>query len=199
VSFLMHAVLALALLGLVVGVGFAAAAYLVRRRMRRTWERVQHHVVTRGVLAVPSVVEAWRDRFEGRVGPEAVRFGTAASSRRQMWIAIEDAERAVQHAATVDAPVGELPAVCRSLRGAGEDLDDLLRVARRLPMDRHRPDAVRGQVAGLIRAARDVQSVAVSACSEAAEPRLRSLVSDVRDEVQVVAAALSRLRSFPSR
>jgi hypothetical protein len=198
VSFLLHAVLALALLGLVVGVAAATAAYLVRRRMRRTWERVQHHVVTRGVVAVPSVIEAWRDRFEGRVGPEAVRFGTAGSSRRQMWIAIEDAERAVQHAASIDAPVGDLPAVCRSLRRAGEDLDDLLRVARRLPADRSRPDAVRGQVAELIRAARDVQSVAVGACSEAAEPRLRSLVGEVRDEVQIVAAALVRLRSFSS-
>jgi hypothetical protein len=198
VSFLFHAVVLLALAGVFVFLAVVAAAYLVRRRVRRTWDRVQSHVVTRGVLAAPSVLAAWRDRFEERASPEEASLGTPARVRRHMWNAMEDAERAVQHADSVHAPVAELPSICRALRRAGEDLDHLLRVGRRLPTDPLRPDPVRRQVAELIHAAQDVQSAAVCACSEANEPRLRSLVRDARDEVQIVAAALSRMRSFTS-
>jgi len=197
-SFLLRAVMVLVLLGVLVSVGVLAALYLVRRRVRRTWQRVQSHVVTRGVLAAPSLVAEWRDRFEERATPEETSLGTAARARRHMWVAIEDAERAVQHGESIHAPVAELPSVCRSLRRAGEGLDHLLRVGRRLPATRSRPDAVRQQVADLIQAARDVQSAAVCACSEATEPRIRSLVRDARDEVQIVAAALTRMRSVTS-
>jgi hypothetical protein len=195
VSFLLHVFAGLLLAGLVVGLGLVVAFYVVRRRVRRTWSRVQSHVVTRGVRAAPSVLADWRDRFEGRGRSEALWSGSPARARRQMWIAIEDAERAVQHADSLNAPVAELPAVCGSLRRAGEELDRVLRAARRLPADGHRSDAVPRQVAELMQAARDVQAAAVCACSEATEPRLRSLVRDARDEVQIVAAALSRMRS----
>jgi hypothetical protein len=198
VSFLLHAVVFMALAGVFVFVAVVAAAYLVRRRVRRTWDRVQRHVVTRGVMAAPSVLAAWRDRFEERARPEEVSLGPPARARRHMWIAIEDAERAVQHADSINAPVAEFPSVCRALRRAAEDLDHLLRVGRRLPADPHRPDSVRLQVAELIHAAREVQSAAVCACSEANEPRLRSLVRDARDEVQIVAAAVTRMRSLTS-
>jgi hypothetical protein len=198
VSFLLHVLAALLLVGLVVGAGVVATFYLVRRRVRRTWNRVQGHVVTRGVLAAPSVLGAWRDRFEGRASPEELSVGSPARARRQMWIAIEDAERAVQHADSLDAPVGELPAVCRALRRAGDELDHLLRAGRRLPADRRRTDGVARQVAELMHAARDVQAAALCACSEATEPRLRALVRDAREEVQIVAAALSRMRSVTS-
>jgi hypothetical protein len=198
VSFLLHAVAILALAGVLVVLAVGVAIYLVRRRVRRTWQRVQSHVVTRGVLAAPSLLAAWRDRFEERATPEESSLGTAARARRHMWIAIEDAERAVQHADSLNAPVAELPSVCRTLRRAGEELDHLLRVGRRLPADRSRPDALRRQVADVIHAARDVQSAAVCAGSEATEPRIRSLVRDARDEVQIVASALSRMRSVTS-
>jgi hypothetical protein len=198
VSFLLHAVAILALAGALVALAVVVAISLVRRRVRRTWQRVQSHVVTRGLLAAPSFLAAWRDRFEERATPEASSLGTAARARRRMWIAIEDAERAVDHADSLDAPVAELPSVCRTLRRAGEELDHLLRMGRRLPVDPSRPDRVRRQVTDVIHAARDVQSAAVCACSEATEPRIRSLVRDARDEVQIVAAALSRMRSVTS-
>lgn len=194
-SFLLHAVAILALAGVLVVLAVGVAIYLLRRRVRRTWQRVQSHVVTRGVLAAPSPLAAWRDRFEERAIPEESSLGTEARARRHMWIAIEDAERAVEHADSLNAPVAELPSVCRTLRRAGEELDHLLRVGRRLPTDRSRPDALRRQVADVIHAARDVQSAAVCASSEATEPRIRSLVRDARDEVQIVASALSRMRS----
>jgi hypothetical protein len=198
VSFLLHVLAALIVAGLVVGAGAVVAFYVVRRRVRRTWNRVQGHVVTRGVLAAPSVLGGWRDRFEARGNPEELSVGSPARARRQMWIAIEDAERAVEHANSLDAPVAELPSVCRSLRRAGDELDHLLSAGRRLPADRRRTDAGPRQVAELMHAARDVQAAAVCACSEATEPRLRALVRDARDEVQIVSAALSRMRSVSS-
>jgi hypothetical protein len=127
-----------------------------------------------------------------------VSMGSPTRARRQMWIAIEDAEGAVAHAKSLNAPIAELPAVCRSLRRAGDELDHLLAAGRRLPADRRRTDAVPRQVAELMHAARDVQAAAVCACSEATEPRLRALVRDARDEVQIVSAALSRMRSVSS-
>jgi hypothetical protein len=198
VSFLLHVLAAVVLMGLVVGLGVVVTFYVLRRRLRRSWNRVSGHVVTRAVLAAPSVLAAWRDRFEGRAGSEALPAGSPPRARRQMWLAIEDAERAVHQADALNAPVAELPAVCRALRRAGEELDHLMRAGRRLPADRHRTDAVPRQVAELMHAARDVQAAAVCAGSEATEPRLRALVRDARDEVQIVAAALNRMRSVAS-
>jgi len=50
-------------------------------------------------------------------------------------------------------------------------------------------------VADVIAAARDVQAAALHVGSDAAEPQLRSLVRQARDEVDIVSAALTRLRS----
>jgi hypothetical protein len=112
-----------------------------------------------------------------------------------MWVAVDDAERAVEHANAHDAPVAELPSVCRSLRSAAGELDGLLRHERRLPLGADRPDAVRRQVAEVIGAARDVQAAALRAGSEAAAPQVRSLVRQAADEVAIVTSALSRMRS----
>ena len=114
-----------------------------------------------------------------------------------MWVAVEDAEIAVAHAESRDAPVAELPAVCRSLHTVAGELDGLLRLERRLPKgaSRAEAEAVRRQVAEVIDAARDVQAAAVQAGSDATEPQVRSLVRHARDEVDIVSAALSRMRS----
>jgi hypothetical protein len=104
---------------------------------------------------------------------------------------------AVQHADASHAPVGELPAVCRSLRRVAGELDTLLRLERRLPLqDAARPVGVRAQVADVITAARDVQSAALHACSDANAPRLRALIHDAGGEVEMVAAAVARMRSI---
>ena len=68
--------------------------------------------------------------------------GRGARVRRRMWVAVEDAEIAVAHAETRDAPVAELPAVCRSLRTVAGEIDSLFRLERRLP-----PGSSRGECA----------------------------------------------------
>jgi hypothetical protein len=112
-----------------------------------------------------------------------------------MWVAVEDAEAAVAHASSHDAPVADLPSVCRSLHNVASELDGLLRMERRLPRGTPRGDAVRTQVADLMGAARDVQAAALRAGSESAEPQLRALVRQAGDEVDLVSTALARLRS----
>lgn len=191
--------MAMMIAGGVVLVGLAAAFFVVRRQLRRRWHSVRGHAATRGLLTTWSMAAAWRERVGVRYTPEELSRGPSARVRRRMWVAVEDAEAAVQHADAVNAPVAELPAVCRSLRGVAGDLDQLLRLERRLPLGPARPDGVRTQLAEVIRAARDVQSAALRAAGDATEPQIRSLVRDARDEVAIVAAALSRMRSFTSQ
>jgi hypothetical protein len=181
--------------GLIVVLAGAAAYVLVRRR----WRRIRDHAATRGVLATLSVVSTWRDRRAARPVAEDVGQGAAARARRRMWTAIDDAEHAVQHADALDAPVADLPAVCRSLRRVGGQLDQQLRLAQRLPARQGGAAAVRVQAGEVIRAARDVQAAALGACSDATEPQISALVREARDEIEIVASALSRLRSIAPR
>ena len=197
-SFLSHVVEVLLIAGAVLVLGAAAAFFVVRRLARRRWREIRSHVVTRGVLASLSSVTAWNERRGARVPSEALRHASAARVRRRMWVAIEDAEAAVTHADAHNAPVAELPAVCRSLRRVGGELDHLLRLERRLPAGQGGPDAVRAQVTEVIRAARDVQSAALRACSDATEPQIHSLVRTAREEIELVGAALARMRSVTS-
>jgi multidrug resistance efflux pump len=147
-------------------------------------------------VATASWAGAGREWLGARVSPEAGSRGTATRARRRLWAAIDDAEAAVNHADATDAPVADLPAVCRSLRTVAGQLDTLLRLERRLPLTQARPDAVRVQVADVIRAAHDVQSAALRASSDATEPQIRALVRDASAEVELVAAALARMRSI---
>ncbi len=196
----MHLVAQFLLVAMIVsGLLLAAAAVafvVVRRMLRRRWHGVRNHVATRGLLATVSLMAAGREWVGTRATPETSSRGTATRARRKLWLAVEDAELAVQHADAIDAPVAELPAVCRSLRQVAGQLDPLLRMERRLPQSHARPDAVRTQVAEVIRAARDVQSAALGACGDASEPQIRALVRDAGNEVEIVAAALARMRSI---
>lgn len=196
-SFLVHAVEFLLIVGLVGAVSLAVAFVVARRYVRRRWHLVRGHVATRGLLAGLTLASAGRERYWARATPEQLSAGTAARVRRRMWVAVEDAETAVSHASTHDAPVADLPAVCRSLRGVAGDLDGLLRLERRLPRGVARADALRVQVADLIGAARDVQAAALRAGSEAAEPQVRALVRQASDEVDILSTGLARLRSMP--
>ncbi len=194
-SFLVHVVEFLVIAGVVVGLACAVAFVLARRYVRRRWRFVRGHVATRGVLATAALVSAGRERYGTRATPEELSRGSAARVRRRMWVAVEDAEAAVEHAGSHDAPVAELPSVCRSLRTVAGELDALLRLERRLPQGAARADAVRGQVAEVIGASRDVQAAALRAGSDATEPQVRALVRHARDEVDIVSTALSRMRS----
>jgi hypothetical protein len=195
VSFAAHVLEFLFIAGAVVALVCAAAFLLARRYVRRRWHFVRGHVATRGVLATLAVVSAGRERAATRATPEELSRGSAARVRRRMWVAVEDAETAVAHAGTHEAPVADLPAVCRSLRTVAGELDALLRLERRLPRAVGRTDTVRAQVAEVIGASRDVQAAALRAGSDVAEPQVRALVRQARDEVDIVSTALARLRS----
>lgn len=190
-----HVLEFLVIAGLVVGGALAVAFVMARRYVRRRWHFVRRHPLTRGAVAAGSFVLAGRERSWARATPEQLSRGSAARVRRRMWVAVEDAENAVAHASSHDAPVADLPSVCRSLHGLASELDGLLRHERRLPSGTLRTDAVRGQVAELIGAARDVQAAALRAGSDAAEPQVRALVRRAADEIDIAAAGLARLRS----
>ncbi len=194
-TFVAHALEFLVLAGLVVLGSLAAVFFVGRAYVRRHWRLVRGHVATRGLLASLAWLAAGRERYGSRATPEELSQGSPSRVRRRLWVAVEDAEGAVAHADAHDAPVAELPAVCRSLRGVAGELDALLALERRLPRGAARSDAVRSQVAEVIGAARDVQAAALRSGSDATEPQVRSLVRNARDEVDIVAAALSRLRS----
>jgi hypothetical protein len=194
VSFLAHVLAVFVVAGFVVLLGLAAAFVVGRRWVRRRWRLLHGHVAVRGVLATLALLAAGRERYAGRATPEDLSRGAPARVRRRMWVAVEDAEISVAHAESRDAPVADLPAVCRSLRGVAGELDGLLRLERRLPEGGNR-QAVRRQVAEVMEAARDVQSAAVRAGSDATEPQVRSLVRQARDEVDIVSTALATMRS----
>ena len=177
--------------GFVVALGLVAAFFVARGYVRRHWRLLHGHVAVRGVLATVALVAAGRERFAGRATPEDLSRGATARVRRRMRVAVEDAEIAVAHAESRQAPVAELPAVCRSLQRVADELDGLLKLERRLP-----PGAdVRRQVAEVIGAAHDVRAAAVRAGSDATEPQVRSLVRHARDEVDIVSTALAAMRS----
>jgi len=194
VTFAAHVLEFFLIAGFVVLLGLVAAFLIGRSYVRRHWRLLHGHVVTRAILATIALLAAGRERYAGRATPEDLSRGAASRVRRRMWVAVEDAELAVAHAESHDAPVAELPSVCRSLHTVAGELDGLLRLERRLPQGARRDD-VRRQVAEVIDAARDVQAAAVRAGSDASEPQVRSLVRHARDEVDIVSAALARMRS----
>ncbi len=193
-TFVAHVVEFFVIAGLVVALGFAAAFFVGRRYVRAHWRMLHGHVAVRGVLATLALLAAGRERYSGRATPEDLSRGATPRVRRRMRVAVEDADIAVAHAESRDAPVAELPAVCRSLHTVADELDGLLRLERRLPPGASKAD-VRRQVAEVIGAARDVQAAAVRAGSDATEPQVRSLVRHARDEVDIVSAALATMRS----
>ncbi len=194
-TFVAHVVEFLLIAGILMAGALAVAFVVARGYVRRHWRLMRGHVVTRSAVSALTLVAAGSERRVARATPEDLSRGAAARVRRRMWTAVEDAESAVAHASAHDAPVAELPSVCRSLRGVAGQLDGLLRHERRLPLAVTRQDALRRQVAEVIGAARDVQGAALRAGSDATEPQVRSLVRHARDEVDIVAAALSRMRS----
>jgi len=191
VTFMEHVLEFFLVAGLVVALGLVTAFYIARGYIRRHWRLLHGHVAVRGVLATVALLAAGRERYAGRATPEDLSRGAAARVRRRMRVAVEDAEIAVAHAESRQAPVAELPAVCRSLQQVADELDGLLKLERRLPSGAD----VRRQVAEVIGAARDVQAAAVRAGSDTTEPQVRSLVRHASDEVDIVSTALAAMRS----
>jgi hypothetical protein len=194
VTFLAHVLEFFLIAGLVVVLGLVAAFFVGRRYVRTQWRLYHGHVLVRAVLAALALLGAGRERIAGRSTPEDLSRGATSRVRRHLRVAVEDAEIAVAHAEAKDAPVAELPSVCRSLHGVAAELDGLLRLERRLPPGASKAD-VRRQVAEVIGAARDVQAAAVRAGSDATEPQVRSLVRHASDDVDIVSTALAAMRS----
>ncbi len=175
----------------------AVAFLLARRYVRRHWRLVRGHVATRGVLATLALV-AGRAASATARGP---RPRTSAAARRPACAgacgsAVEDAEVAVAHAGSHDAPVAELPAVCRSLRAVAGELDGLLRLERRLPQGAARPTPCAARWPRSSAPPGTCRRRRLRAGSDATEPQVRSLVRQARDEVDIVSAALARMRSL---
>jgi hypothetical protein len=194
VTFVAHVLEFFLVAGLVLALGLTAAFFIGRRYVRTQWRLVHGHVAVRGLLAGLALLAAGRERYAGRATPEDLSRGATSRVRRRMRVAVEDAEIAVAHAESKDAPVADLPAVCRSLQAVADELDGLLRLERRLPPGASKAD-LRRQVAEVISAARDIQAAAVRAGSDATEPQVRSLVRHASDEVDIVSTALAAMRS----
>ena len=189
-----HVVAFLLIAGVAVAAGLAVAFVLARGYVRRHWRLVRGHPVTRGVLAVWALVSAARERM-AQTTPSELSRGSAARVRRRMWVAVEDAESAVAHATEHDAPVADLPSVCRSLRVVADELDALLRLERRLPAGTARSSDVRRQVAEVIDAALTCRH---QRCGrEATPPRRRCgrWCATRCDEIEIVSAGLAHMRS----
>jgi hypothetical protein len=191
---LVHVLEFLLIAGLLVVLGLVAAFFVGRRYVRTQWRLYHGHVVVRAALAALALLGAGRERYAGRSTPEELSRGATSRVRHRLRVAVEDAEIAVAHAEAKDAPVAELPAVCRSLHGVADELDGLLRLERRLPPGASKAE-LRRQVAEVISAARDVQAAALRAGSDATEPQVRSLVRHASDEVNIVATALAAMRA----
>ena len=113
--------------GLVVVLGLTAAFLVGRSYIRRHWRLLHGHVAVRGILATLALLAAGRERYAGRATPEDLSRGATSRVRRRLRVAVEDAEIAVAHAESRDAPVAELPAVCRSLQRVADDLPEPMR------------------------------------------------------------------------
>jgi hypothetical protein len=194
VTFAAHVLEFFLIAGVVAVLALVTIFLLGRSYVRRHWRMLHGHVAVRGITAGVALAAAGRERYAGKATPEDLSQGATSRVRRRLRVAVEDAEIAVAHAESRDAPVAELPAVCRSLQRVADELDGLLRLERRLPPGSSRAD-VRRQVAEVIGAARDVQAAAVRAGSDATEPQVRSLVRHARDEVDIVSTALATMRS----
>ena len=197
-TFVEHVIEFFLVAGLVLALGLVTAFFVARGYVRRHWRLLHGHVAVRGILATVALLAAGRERYAGRTTPEDLSRGATARVRRRMRVAVEDAEIAVAHAESRQAPVAELPVVCRSLQRVADELDGLLKLERRRSPGAARADVdagVRRQVAEVIGAARDVQAAAVRAGSDATEPQVRSLVRHARDEVDIVSTALAAMRS----
>jgi hypothetical protein len=194
VTFAAHVLEFFLIAGVVLVLFLVATFFVARSYVRRHWRMLGGHVFVRAILATLAIFGAGRERIAGRATAEDLSQGATSRVRRRLRVAVEDAEIAVAHAESKDAPVAELPAVCRRLAGVADELDGLLRLERKLPPGASKAD-LRRQVAEVIGAARDVQAAAVRAGSDATEPQVRSLVSHARDEVDIVSTALASLRS----
>ena len=88
--------------------------------------------------------------------------------------------------------MAELPSLCRRIRAVSSDVDRILRVEPAPRSGASDTSDLRRQVADVIDAAIDVQRAAVAAASDANAAKVSALTRDAGDELDCVAAGLSR-------
>lgn len=188
VSDLLLAVMAVVVVGLGLVATGAAVAWV---RLRRRWRALRSSTALRTGVALLGVARA-----RGMARQAGARWtggaGDPALLRLQLWRSVDGASRAVQAAVRAGGAVGDLPSLCRRLRGATEDLDRLLALAGGA-------DPVRGTVGGLGQQVADVRDAATSirraalvSAGDAAAARMGPLADDARREVEAVMAGVAR-------
>ena len=176
---LLGALVALVLLG----AAAMTAAYLVWRRVRRRWRALRNHAGLRAAVALAGTVRA------GRLGTPPI-----ARLRFELWQSVSMATRAVRGAAEAGAAMADLPALCRRLRAAAEDLDRLLLMATGLDARAPQVGELRRQVAEALDASDAIRLAALASAGDAASARMGTLAADAGREVEAVAAGVARSR-----
>ena len=169
--------------------GLVIAGFLAWRYGRRKWHAVRNHGVVLGGLALWEASAGLRGRWAPP--PNDVGQWTARQARRQMWRAVERAERAVRAADDVGATTIGLASICARLRSSVGALDTVLSVEPSgvLPVE------LRAQVGDVLRASSDVQRAAVASAGDLNGQRVRALVRDADHELRCLDAGLESART----
>jgi hypothetical protein len=169
--------------------GLAIAGLLLWRFGVRKWRAVRNHGLVVGALAVWEASAGIRGRWAPP--PTDVGQWSARQARRQMWRAVDRAERAVRAADDVGATTVGLASICARLRSSVGSLDKVLRVEPSgvLPVE------LRTQVGDVLRASSDVQRAAVASAGDLNGQRVRALVQDADDELRCLDAGLESART----
>lgn len=162
-------------------------------------------VVTAGLLVVVAVMAARALRRRLRRARAALVSRAAASLdamsspawwsslrlRRQVWRSVARADRAVTAAQRADAPVGELPILCRQLRGTARLVDAQLRT---VGASAAVPVEVAQQARAVYTAADHISAAVTAAMTDSVQPQLAPLVEAVRRECTALAAGTRAAR-----
>ncbi len=173
-------------------VGAAVGGFMLWRWGRRRYREIRNHVAGRTVAGAWSVVGNRRSPWASAFTWDDVHRWTPQRARREMWRAVDAAESAVRVADAGGASVAELPALCRRIREVSSDVDRILRVEPAPAPGSSDTSGLRAQVADVIDAAIDVQRAAVAAASDANADKVKALTRDAGDELDCVAAGLTR-------
>ena len=184
-------------LGVVMLAGLVSLAvltggFLLWRFARRRLLAFRSHGAVIGATAVWDAAASNRWNRSGELAtPDVLGQWSSTRTRKEMWRSVDRATAAVRTADDIDAPVAELPSLCRRLQAAATDIDKVLRVdpAARVPV------ALRDQVVEVMRAADDVQQAAVVSAGEAGSRRVRELTEDAGHELALLDAGLASMRA----
>jgi hypothetical protein len=170
-------------------VGLLLAGFFAWRYGRRKWRAVRNHGFVVGALALWEASAGLRGRWAPP--PTDVGQWSSRQARRQMWRAVERAEKAVHAADDVGATTVGLASICGRLRTSVRSLDTVLRVEPSgvLPIE------LRAQVGDVLRASSDVQRAAVASAGDLNGQRVRALVLDADHELRCLDAGLESARS----